>query len=188
VKRFLPALIAVVLAAAPDAVRAQMSRDELGTRIAAEATALGSLAYNARWTPPGEPSAWPMDCSNTVRWLYRTAAGLDLPRTASDQYLWLKARGRLWRVSADHPRWTTRLRPGDLLFWENTYRPKRRPPVTHVMIYTGRGPDGSLRMVGSQGSRGIDTYTFRPGAEYGGYTWFLWFRRPGKFVAFGRPL
>jgi hypothetical protein len=187
VKRFLAVLLVAALTNAPVMGQEPMTPDTLGARLNADAAALSRLAYNAHWTPPGETAAWPMDCSNTVRWLYRSAAGLDLPRTASDQYLWLQARHRLWRVSADRTAWTRRLRPGDLLFWEHTYRPKRQPPVTHVMIYTGRGPDGALRMVGSQGSRGIDTYTFRPGAKYGGYPWFLWFQRSGRFVAFGRP-
>jgi hypothetical protein len=175
------------LVAAPLA-NAQMTRDDLAARITAETATLSAIPYNGRWTPPGSAKPWVMDCSNTARWLYLSAAGHQLPRTASDQYEALRAARRLWRVNASSRNWQSKLRPGDLLFWENTYRPKRKPPITHVMVYLGRGPDGALRMAGSQGSRGVDFYTFRPETPYGGYNWFLWFKRTGRFVAFGRPL
>jgi hypothetical protein len=175
------------LVAAPLA-NAQMTRDDLAARITAETATLSAIPYNGRWTPPGSAKPWVMDCSNTARWLYLSAAGHQLPRTASEQYEALRAARQLWRVNASSRNWQSRLRPGDLLFWENTYRPKRKPPITHVMVYLGRGPDGALRMAGSQGSRGVDFYTFRPETPYGGYNWFLWFKRTGRFVAFGRPL
>lgn len=186
VRRF--ALCALLVGGGFSAAHGQMSREDLAARMAAETTALSAIPYNGRWTPPGSAQPWAMDCSNTARWLYLNAAGHQLPRTASDQYETLRTARRLWRVNASDTRWRSRLRPGDLLFWENTYRPKRKPPVTHVMVYLGRNPDGSMRMAGSQNSRGVDLYTFRPEAPSGGYTWFLWFKRPGRFVAFGRPL
>lgn len=180
--------IALLFPAAGNGGASPISRDELAGRMAGETARLSHLPYNGRWTPPGSAAPWVMDCSNTARWLYLAASGQNLPRTASAQYEFLRANRRLWRVKASDTRWRSRLRPGDLLFWENTYRPKRKPPVTHVMVYLGRNPDGSMRMAGSQGSRGVDTYTFRPETPYGGYTWFLWFKRAGRFVAFGRPL
>jgi cell wall-associated NlpC family hydrolase len=79
------------------------------------------------------------------------------------------------------------LRRGDLLFWEHTYRPVRKPPVTHVMMYLGRDPQGRMWMAGSQGSRGVGIYEFRPKMKMGGYPWFLWFRREGKFLGYARP-
>lgn len=168
--------------------QAQMTREELSARIAAETSQISHVPYNGGFTPPGAGKPWAMDCSNTARWLYLSAAGYELPRTASDQYEKLRYARRLWKVNAASNGWRKRLRPGDLLFWENTYRPKRKPPITHVMVYLGRNPDGSMRMAGSQGSKGVDIYTFRPETPYGGYNWFLWFRRTGKFVAYGRPL
>lgn len=169
---------------------AQMTRQELADRMAGEAQSLAQqgVEYNERWLPPGATEPMAMDCSNTVRWLYRNAAGHALERTASSQYEVLRQRGRLWKVNALNPFWQQRLKPGDLLFWENTYKPKRKPPITHVMVYLGRTPDGAMKMAGSQGSRGVDIYTFRPEVPYGGYNWFLWFKRKGKFVAYGRPL
>jgi len=164
------------------------TREELAARMETLTGEISAVPYNGRWVPPGSATAWTMDCSNTSRWLYLAAIGHSLPRTASDQYESLRSARRLWRVRASDSHWRSRLKPGDLLFWENTYRPKRKPPITHVMVYLGRNPDGSMRMAGSQGSRGVDIYTFRPETPYGGYTWFLWFKRAGRFVAFGRPL
>jgi cell wall-associated NlpC family hydrolase len=146
-----------------------------------------NIRYNGRWVPPGENSAWVMDCSNTTRWLYRQVRGLDLPRTASDQYEWLRARHRLWRVNPNSRSLQRRLEPGDLLFWEDTYKPVRRPPVTHVMLYLGTDSHGRMMMAGSQGASGPDTYEFTPGKRMGGYRFFFFFRRDGRFVAYGRP-
>ena len=169
---------------------AQMTRQDLAARMESEVLRLSGegVEYNERWTPPGTARSEAMDCSNTVKWLYASTAGLVLPRTASDQYEELRERGRIRRVAADSGGLRKDLNPGDLLFWENTYRPKRKPPITHVMVYLGRDDAGRMRMAGSQGSRGVDVYTFRPEVSYGGYTWFLWFKRKGRFVAYGRPL
>jgi cell wall-associated NlpC family hydrolase len=182
--------LCLILCFAVTAVYGQMTREELAARIGANAQSLSDqgVSYNARWTPPGSIQSWNMDCSNAARWFYLDAAGHDLPRTASSQYETLRQQRRLWRVNAKSTSWFKNLKPGDLLFWENTYKPKRKSPITHVMVYLGRAADGSLKMAGSQGSRGVDIYTFRPQVAYGGYNWFLWFKRQGRFVAFGRPL
>lgn len=163
-----------------------------GSSSAAIAAAIAGPAsqgirYNGRWTPPGESSAWNMDCSNAARWLTRKTRGIELPRTASGQYEWLRARKKLWRVRPNPKALKRVLRPGDLLFWEHTYRPVRKPPVTHVMVYLGTDSNGRMRMAGSQGSRGVSTYNFDPSLKMGSYPFFLWFRRDGRFVAYGRP-
>ncbi len=145
-----------------------------------------NIRYNGRWVPPGESSPWVMDCSNTARWLYREVRGIALPRTASDQYELLRQRGRLWRTSSERTL-RKRLRPGDLLFWENTYKPKRKPPITHVMVYLGADARGRMMMAGSQGASGPDIYHFKPGQKMGGYRFFFFFHRAGRFVAYGRP-
>jgi cell wall-associated NlpC family hydrolase len=183
-------LLILMLGFVGSAARGQMTRQELAARIGASAQNLAAhgLRYNGRWQPPGSTQTWVMDCSNAARWFYFDAAGCDLPRTASSQYETLRKQRRLWRVNPRSSSWEDKLKPGDLLFWENTYKPRRKPPITHVMIYLGRTADGSMKMAGSQGSRGVDIYTFRPEVPYGGYNWFLWFKRAGRFVAFGRPL
>ena len=151
------------------------------------------LGYGASFIPPGETSAWRMDCSNAARYLVRQTRGIELPRTASEQYKYVGARGRLKRVGGlfggvpDAGWWAKRLRPGDLLFWEHTYKPQRKPPVTHVMVYLGRGERGELLMAGSQNSRGVGIYKLRPRVPYGGHGGFLGlFKKKGKLVAYGR--
>lgn len=178
----------------------------LAAALAREADSLAErhIRYAQRWRPPGERQPWVMDCSNTSRYLYRRVAGIDIGRTASDQYYLLSQRRLAWRIpeSIEGQDLTAylaqRLTPGDLLFWEHTYRPKRNPPVTHVMVYLGRTRDGGFLMAGSQSagtgrntriSGGPDIYAFDPEAPAGGYsTWLGLGRVKGRFVGYGRPL
>lgn len=168
-----------------------------------KAIAARGVGYNKAWRPPGEKNAWIMDCSNTTRWLYREVAGIELERTASSQYDQLYQMKRAWLAprlaqEPDVDQLRQRLRVGDLLFWENTYRPVRSTPITHVMIYLGRDETGRMLMAGSQTSRGFynprgngpDVYEFKPQRNAGGYhTGFFGMTRvTGRFIAYGRPL
>lgn len=164
-------------------------------RLHREAAALQALGirYGGTFVPPGEKEPWRMDCSNASRYLVRQTQGVELPRTASEQYSFVRARGRLKRAGGlfggvpDTDWWMKRLRPGDLLFWEHTYRPKRKPPVTHVMVYLGRDERGTPLMAGSQSSRGVGIYKLQPRVPYGGHGGFLGlFKKKGRLVAFGR--
>ena len=162
------------------------------------------LDYDDDWRPPGEARAWSMDCSNTTRYLYKVAAGISLPRTASDQYYYLHLQNKAWDVPqtasgfADCDYLRQNLKAGDLLFWENTYRPERQPPITHVMLFLGTNARGQWIMAGSQQSRGgeynrshggPDIYVFNPTKPCGGYTtWLGLVHHQGRFCAFGRPL
>jgi cell wall-associated NlpC family hydrolase len=145
------------------------------------------IRYAGSWLPPGESRAWSMDCSNAVRWFYRELWGGELPRTASDQYLHFRREGKFRRARPDAVKLAGSLQPGDFLFWEHTYKPRRKPPVTHVMMYLGRDASGRMWMAGAQGSRGVRVYEFRPKGRMGGYNWFLWFRREGRFIGYARP-
>lgn len=151
------------------------------------------LRYNASARLPGETQPLAMDCSNTARYLIEKTKGVLLPRTASDQYLYLRRHGKVKRAGGFFGGipatswWTKRLKPGDLLFWENTYKPKRKPPVTHVMVYLGPDERGAPLMAGAQNSRGVNIYKLQPRAAYGGHGGFLGlFRKKGKLVAYGR--
>jgi len=175
-------------------------------RFLEEARALGNqgIEYDEDWRPPGESQSWAMDCSNTARYIYKVTTGIQLPRTASDQYYYLHLQGKAWDVPqdaeglADTSYLRRNLKPGDLLFWENTYRPERQPPITHVMIFLGTNDQGQWIMAGSQTSRGgehnrrnggPDIYVFRPSQPCGGYTtWLGLVHHKGRFCAFGRPL
>lgn len=184
----------------------KLTPTEAQTRLLAESENLAKLdlGYDESWVPPGESKAWDMDCSNTSRYLYKRAVGIELPRTASDQYYNLKQLDRAWDVpldANDQPDLAylhRNLRVGDLLFWENTYKPQRDPPITHVTIFLGTDDKGNWIMAGSQSSSvgkygntrgGPDIYLFDPLKQAGGYsTWFGFVRKKGHFVAFGRPL
>jgi cell wall-associated NlpC family hydrolase len=180
--------------------------NQWGYKFLCEARSLGDrgIDYDDDWRPPGERSAWVMDCSNTSRWLYKSVTGINLPRTASDQYYYLHQQGKAWDVPKtdyglpDVAYLQHNLKPGDLLFWENTYKPERSPPITHVMVFLGTNERGEWIMAGSQSSRGgehnrrdggPDVYIFRPSQPCGGWSsWFGMNRHVGRFCAFGRPL
>lgn len=153
--------------------------ESLATSLQAE-----RIPYGKLWRPPNQDKPWLMDCSNTVRWLYHEATGIKLPRTASAQYEYFRELGRLQRTRPDSQRLMRDLRRGDLLFWQHTNRPERNPPITHVMLYLGRDAHGRMWMTGAQGTRGVAIYEFHPEMKMGGYRWFLWFRRKGRFVAY----
>ncbi len=162
------------------------------------------IEYDENWHPPGESHSWAMDCSNTSRYLYKVTTGIQLPRTASDQYYYLHLQNKAWDVPPGTDGWADtnflrqNLKPGDLLFWENTYRPERQPPITHVMVFLGTNDKGQWIMAGSQSSRGgehnrrnggPDIYVFNPGKPCGGYTtWLGLVHHQGRFCAYGRPL
>lgn len=172
---------------------ALVTRADPALNAAASALQARGIPYGGAFLPPGESTAWRMDCSNTVRYLVRQSRGMDLPRTASEQYNYVRSRGRLRRAGGlfggvpETTWWEKRLKPGDLLFWEHTYKPERKPPVTHVMVYLGRGADGELLMAGAQNSRGVGVYRLKPRVSYGGHSGFLGlFRKKGKLVAYGR--
>jgi len=163
--------------------------------LLSEASALASrgIPYGGAMVPAGGSAPWTMDCSNTSRYLLSRTRGIEMPRTASDQYNYVRREGRIKRVGGlfggvpEKSWWAKHLQPGDLLFWEHTYKPKRKPPVTHVMVYLGRDERGELLMAGAQNSRGVGIYKLHPRTPYGGHGGFLGlFRKKGKLVAFGR--
>jgi cell wall-associated NlpC family hydrolase len=63
------------------------------------------------------------DCSGFTRYILGRSAGVDLPRTAIEQYYTGQPIGR------------DELRPGDLVFFRNTYK----RGISHVGIYVGHG-------------------------------------------------
>ena len=181
-------LAAVLLGAAP----LPAATDPLLRQQASDLASRG-IGYGGSFQPPGESAPWRMDCSNAARYLVRQTRGVELPRTASDQYNYVRRHGRLRRAGGwfggvpDQAWWAARLRPGDLLFWEHTYKPPRKPPVTHVMVYLGRGERGELLMAGAQNSRGVGIYQLQPRVPYGGHGGFFGlFKKKGRLVAYGR--
>lgn len=112
-----------------------------------------------------DPARGGMDCSGTIYFLLQKMGITDVPRSASQQYVWVR------RFGAFKPVVSTSvesfelddLRPGNLLFWTGTYAVDVDPPVTHTMIYLGKArSDGRRLMVGASDGR-----TFRGAKKYG---------------------
>lgn len=102
-----------------------------GGFIAGPAGPVASAAIAAAQTQLGKPyvyggsgpDVW--DCSGLTQWAYRQA-GLNLPRTAAQQYLAVATKVPLGQ-----------LEPGDLLFWATD--PANAATIHHVAIYLGDG-------------------------------------------------
>jgi cell wall-associated NlpC family hydrolase len=82
-------------------------------------------AYSFRGTRyvMGGTSRSGFDCSGFTRYILSCTDGVDLPRTASEQFY------HGTPVSRDE------MKPGDLVFFKNTYK----HGISHVGIYTGNG-------------------------------------------------
>lgn len=105
----------------------------------------------------GSADATGMDCSGAIYFLLNQA-GAEPPRSAHQQYLWMKELGRLTEVpttarSADDPVFAS-LRPGDLIFWAHD-GPDAPAELhaSHVHCYLGKEADGHAIMIGSSEGR-----------------------------------
>lgn len=131
------------------------------------------------------------DCSGAMSYVLKSL-NYQIPRTSSDQYLWIKKHKGLNAVG---PKVTSlknpvfkKLQPGDLVFWSGTYQPidGRITRITHVGMYLGtEKKDGRPVMICSTKGR---SYRGTAGDGYGVYD----FKLPGKsskakFVGFGAP-
>jgi cell wall-associated NlpC family hydrolase len=99
-----------------------------------------------------EPENGGMDCSGFIYYVLRKNGIENVPRSASDQYVWVRKAGNFRAVlSRDLDSFELdELKPGDLLFWTGTYNVEHDPPVTHTMIYLGTKKEtGKPVMVGS---------------------------------------
>lgn len=112
-----------------------------------------------------DPADGGMDCSGFIYYLLRKNGIAEAPRTASDQYKWLRKADEFEAVLSKKKTSfeLDDLKPGDLLFWTGTYVVDRDPPVTHSMLYLGTEKETKQRvMVGSSDGR-----TYRGKARWG---------------------
>ena len=106
-----------------------------------------------------DPAAGGMDCSGTVYHVLQAAGITDVPRTSSEQYVWVRKAGTFETVISRKMESfeLDAMRPGDLLFWTGTYNTDQEPPVSHSMIYLGkRRSDGKQIMFGASDGRTYD--------------------------------
>jgi peptidoglycan DL-endopeptidase CwlO len=106
-----------------------------------------------------DPANGGMDCSGFIYYVLRQNGITDVPRDASQQYVWLRKAGNFRAVLSHNPETfeLDALKPGDLLFWSGTYNIERDPPVTHTMIYVGREKGTHKRiMIGASDGRSYD--------------------------------
>ena len=87
-----------------------------------------------------DPERGGMDCSGFIYYVLRRNGVEDVPRDASEQYVWVRKAGNFRAVLSRNidSFELDELKPGDLLFWAGTYNVERDPPVTHTMIYLGK--------------------------------------------------
>ncbi len=106
-----------------------------------------------------DPAQGGMDCSGAIYYVLQKSGIKDVPRTASEQYVWARKADNFEAVISRKKDSfeLDALRPGDLLFWTGTYSTDRDPPVTHTMIYLGkRKSDGKQVMFGASDGRTYD--------------------------------
>lgn len=134
-----------------------------------------------------DPKRGGMDCSGTV---YHTlqSIGVKPPRSSYDMYQWVKGAGLL-REALGVSKLTdpafSRIKPGDLLFWQGTYDTGgKNPPISHVMIYIGTlKKDGHPVVFGASSGR-----RYRGKAIHGVSVFDLGLPSPGSkasFVGYG---
>jgi hypothetical protein len=98
-----------------------------------------------------DPKNGGMDCSGVINYLLKSIKNTSVPRDSYDMYMWLLRKGKIHHVTNDnfHSYQFNALKPGDLLFWTNTFRTNRKPPITHVMLYLGKNKNNEPLMFGS---------------------------------------
>ncbi|MGI4791599.1 MAG: C40 family peptidase [Janthinobacterium lividum] len=93
------------------------------TAIASGNVVVAAAAFRGTRYVMGGTSRSGFDCSGFVRYILSATDGVDLPRTATEQY---------YHGTAVSP---AQAEPGDLVFFKNTYK----HGISHVGIYIGGG-------------------------------------------------
>lgn len=169
-------LICFVVGVAAPAIPQGAKRVEMD-RVVSKARELAGQGLRYLWGSK-DIAKGGLDCSGFVFRVFKDTHGVSLPPTASTQYRYVQANGTVFPVvwTEEGKRDVTGIRPGDLLFWQNTRPTDRKPPVGHVMIYVGKDKDGRMLMAGAQNSgayqgkrvTGVNVYDFNPDDLHGG--------------------
>ncbi len=150
--------------AAPDATLATDAlaefKDQPGKVRKLLESALDLTTKNLTYTyGSADPAKGGMDCSGFMYYILQQNGFTDAPRSASEQYVWLRKADLFHAVLSEKPDTfeLDALRPGDILFWTGTYSVERDPPITHSMLYLGTLGEGKRRvMAGSSDGRTYD--------------------------------
>ena len=97
-----------------------------------------------------------MDCSGTLFYLLTQYGLKEIPHSSHTLYEWVVKKGTFYSITGDELKPSiglTHLKPGDLLFWNGTYKTKQEVKATHVMIYLGKNKRGLPLMVGASDGR-----------------------------------
>jgi cell wall-associated NlpC family hydrolase len=146
---------AKVTALSPDEIENFEENPEPVRKLLEEALALTKRNLDYTYGS-ADPENGGMDCSGFIYYVLSQNGIDDVPRSASEQYVWVRKAGNFRAVlSRDIESFELdELKPGDLLFWTGTYAVERDPPVTHTMIYVGKEKDsGKPVMVGASDGR-----------------------------------
>jgi len=111
----------------PSLANSNTMSNQLFEKVMAAANSLKGTPY--KWGGEGKGG---IDCSAFVKTVMKSA-GLDLPRTAREQ--WHSTKGTL--VANDYD--PAKMQPGDLIFFKNTTGKTPSGEASHVGIYLGNG-------------------------------------------------
>lgn len=111
----------------PSLASSNTMSNQLFEKVMAAANSLKGTPY--KWGGEGKGG---IDCSAFVKTVMKSA-GLDLPRTAREQ--WHSTKGTL--VANDYD--PAKMQPGDLIFFKNTTGKTPSGEASHVGIYLGNG-------------------------------------------------
>jgi len=102
-----------------------------------------------------DPKHGGMDCSGTVYYLLTSLGIKNVPRPSHLIYKWVKEKGHFHAVNTLdlNSAQFAKMRPGDILFWNGTYRVQHNPNITHVMLYLGKNKAGQPLMIGASNGR-----------------------------------
>jgi len=101
-----------------------------------------------------DPEQGGMDCSGTIYHILTHLGYLSIPRDSLGLYHWVKQQGNFTLLQGEGHGSFKEIKPGDLLFWINTYETKRNPPISHVSMYIGTDRNTGLPvMVGASEGR-----------------------------------
>lgn len=101
-----------------------------------------------------DPKNKGMDCSGTLYYIMTHYGLKEIPRSSHDLYQWVLNKGVFYKIASDKlSTCCPQLKPGDLLFWNGTYKTARKVTATHVMIYLGKNKEGLPLMIGASDGR-----------------------------------